>query len=198
MRPRRLYVVLVLLALLAGTGALLTATSDQNHVLVPYVEPFARLSRGDIYLNANSGQYELQKADGFRPRADVSTFPLQLPLNWAADPFEDRNWQFQLHAWRMIDPIIYEYSETGQSDYLKEAMAFMLDWWQFQHADPKATKMFWYDMATGIRAMRLAWLIDLLRAKQFVADKESTDDLIDMAETHVRKLRDPDFINRGN
>ena len=42
--PRRWYLVLALLALLAGTGALLTATSHQSHVLTPYAEPVARLS----------------------------------------------------------------------------------------------------------------------------------------------------------
>jgi len=41
----------------------------------------------------------------------------------------------------MIDPIVYEYFRTGQSDYLKEAMAVLLDWWEFEQANPEATKV---------------------------------------------------------
>jgi Heparinase II/III N-terminus len=198
MTARRCCLVLVLSALVAGVGAVASATSEPHHALVAYAEPVARLSQRDIYLRANRGQYALQKSHGFRPRADVSPFPLKLPLDWAADPFGDRNWQFQLHAWRMIDPIIYEYFETREVHFLQEATTYMLDWWRFHEDDGAATRFSWYDMATGIRAMRLAMMIDLLRAKRLVVDPASVDDLLAMAESHIARLREPDFINRGN
>ncbi len=42
----------------------------------------------------------------FKPRKDATPWPLQLPLDWSADPFKDNNWLFQVHAWRMIDPLL--------------------------------------------------------------------------------------------
>src|SRR4051812_21123153 len=48
----------------------------------------------------------------FRPRKDVEPWQLSFPLDWAANPFHDVNWQFQLHAWKMIDKWRTEYERT--------------------------------------------------------------------------------------
>lgn len=41
---------------------------------------------------------------GFVPAGRaVAPWPFQLPLDWNVDPFRDRNWRYQLHAWRMLD-----------------------------------------------------------------------------------------------
>ena len=32
---------------------------------------------------------------GFRPRKDVEPWQFSIPIQWNADPFNDRNWQFQ-------------------------------------------------------------------------------------------------------
>ena len=45
-------------------------------------------------------------------RDDLDPWPLPVPLQWDADPFEDLNWQFQLHAWRVIDEQLLAHGET--------------------------------------------------------------------------------------
>jgi hypothetical protein len=94
MMPRRWYLALLALALAAGTGALWIWTIDGERTFIAYAEPATRLSRDDLYLIASDGRYESQRTQGFRPRRDVAPFPLELPLDWSADPFDDRNWRF--------------------------------------------------------------------------------------------------------
>ena len=36
--------------------------------------------------------------DVFHPQSDIPAWKAVLPLDWAADPFDDRNWQFHLRA----------------------------------------------------------------------------------------------------
>ena len=39
-------------------------------------------------------------------RGDLAPAPFRLPFDWHADPLCDRNWMFNLQAWRMLDPYL--------------------------------------------------------------------------------------------
>ena len=39
-------------------------------------------------------------------RRDLPPLPFRLPFDWHADPLSDRNWMFNLQAWRMLDPYL--------------------------------------------------------------------------------------------
>ena len=110
-----------------------------------------------IYIKS-SISYKFLREKGFKPRKDLLPWPISLPIEWNSDPFKDRNWRFQLHAWRIIDPILLRYQNTKNRKYLQEAVEIIKDWYQYHFVLEKESKYEWYDMATRIRAMKLDWL----------------------------------------
>src|SRR5690606_1431378 len=117
-------------------------------------------------------------------RGDVEPWPLKLPVDWAADPYNDRNWRFQLNAWRMTDPILNEYFKTKSPDLLKEALAFVDDWYRFHFIAKIRNPYACYDMAAGIRALRLAFLIDAANDDLFAPTDSQMAHLLRMADEH--------------
>lgn len=142
----------------------------------------------------------LETIDGqiaFKPRSDLKAWPLRLPLDWNADPFQDENWQFQLHAWRMMDPLLTEYFE-GRTERLHQAFAFALDWFDYHAERGKSSTMAWYDMAAGIRAMKLALFLDRYYAGSLDLDREEASRLLALVDEHARRLQDEDFVSDSN
>lgn len=139
---------------------------------------------------------ETQEREGFRPRTDNQPYPLDLPIDWAADPFRDRNWCFQLHGWRMMDPYLKLYLAKRDAVPLAKAWVFLEDWSDF-HREHSA-EYSWYDMSTGLRALKLSVFLDAVRLGDFtpVADEWST--LFGLVERHLENLSDPENINPNN
>jgi len=162
-----------------------------------YASSVRSVTAADICLRTLPHAYDEQKRTGFKPRRDCEPWPLALPLDWCADPFADRNWCFQLHAWRMTDPIIAEYLATGSTGVLREAIDIALDWCR-HHRDGSSTPFSWYDMSTGIRAMRLAFFLDRMRAQPIALAPADNDLLLDASTEHAARLQDESFINPGN
>ncbi len=156
-----------------------------------------RINKSELYLSNQLG-YAHQKRRGFTPRKDNKPWPLTLPLDWNADPFNDRNWQFQLHAWRMTDPILVEYFKTGDTMYLAEALVFIEDWHSYHFQYKNSTIFSWYDMATGIRAMRLAFFLELVQADELEVSERTLEQLLEMADEHARRLQNKDLISPSN
>lgn len=148
----------------------------------------AEVTRADLYLGSSTTVEQL-RSSGFQPRRDVDPWPLKLPLNWGANPFADENWQFQLNAWRAIDPLLLEYFQTKDQALLAEAMAYVDDWFDYNITRRDQNKYAWYDMAVGIRAMHLAFFIDAARSGLFSPSAEQMDRLVDLADEHARRLR---------
>lgn len=142
----------------------------------------------------------LQAEQGFQAsgRADLPFWPLSLPLNWDADPFKDTNWRFQLQAWRMVDPLVLAWLQTGDTHYLDDALVFVEDWHSYHIEQRLPSQYGWYDMATGIRAMKLAFLLDRAMRGEFELDVRGQSVLLELAELHVRKLLEPAFLSTGN
>ena len=126
----------------------------------------------------------------FRPRPDVEPWPLRLPLDWSADPFHDRNWEFHLQAWRMLDPMMATYERWENPRVLADIFGFALDWAHFHYDKRQKTQFSWDDMDVGLRAKKLAWMYGELAAGRIVlsaADQTLFDRLV---EDHARRLQD--------
>lgn len=162
----------------------------------PSVFPRLGIGRRELNLYARQSYRQLIEK-GFQPRADVRPWPFKRPLDWAADPFRDRNWSFQLHAWRGIDPILEEFFRTDDPKYLEEALAFALDWQRY-HRAKKPTAFSWYDMASGLRALRIALFIEAVRSTTIKVAGADLDDLLALADEHAQRLQVEKFINLGN
>jgi hypothetical protein len=124
----------------------------------------------------------------FRPLDSFPAVPFELPFDWGADPYGDRAWRFRLHTLRsFVDRAL----AARDFDY---ARAVFLDWerwhencwWSWPLCFERAADQSWGDMATGIRAARLAYL---LRSTNWQDER-----LIELAEKHAEKLRDPAFV----
>ena len=139
-----------------------------------------------------------QWADGFQPRDDLTPWPLRLPLDWGIDPFDDRNWQFHLNAWRMLDPLLRAYEATGDRRHVAEALRFVEDWFAFNVEEQRANPYGWDDMAVGIRAAKIAWLLDQALRGPIELSARQKEILVRLAGGHARKLLEPDFLARGN
>ena len=155
-----------------------------------------QLEKADF--NVFRAGYAEQSAHGFKPRKDNKTIRLKLPLDWNMDPFKDRNWCFQLHAWRMLQPIWAEFYGRDWTRLKQELMPWILDWHDFHVRRRKKSAFMWYDMAAGLRAQHLALLIDLQHKGHVDFDTNELEVVEALAAMHIAKLRDPAFISKGN
>lgn len=131
-------------------------------------------------------------------RSDLPRWPLVAPLNWNADPFHDSNWRFQLDAWRMLDPLILAWHQTGQAAYMGEALRIVDDWYLYHIEQGRSSAYGWGDMATGLRAMKLAWFLDTALREAFILDAAQREHLLELAQRHVHALQQEDFLAEGN
>ncbi len=145
-----------------------------------------------------SSSYEQLRDEGFRARKDLDPWQFSTHIEWNADPFKDRNWKFQLHAWRLIDPILIKYQETNNSVFLEEAIAIIMDWYKYHIVNKKQSDMQWYDMSTGLRAMKLAYIWNELSSNKDVITVKTRKNLHDLMKLHVDKLMDVSFLSEGN
>ncbi|MEX3600474.1 heparinase II/III domain-containing protein [Kocuria carniphila] len=77
------------------------------------------------------------------------------PVDWAADPFTDRNWQFQHHTLRWTNPLRWK-ALDGDAHARQEWLRIVRSWAENNvpaHQSP--SKFAWKDMADGNRAIQL-------------------------------------------
>lgn len=142
--------------------------------------------------------YAEQVAQGFKPRADTKPIKLTPPLDWNMNPLRDRNWCFQLHAWRMLQPIWAEFYGRDWARLKEEVLPWIMDWYSYHLVKERASTFMWYDMATGLRAQHLALLIHLVQEGHVLLTPDEDAMVDELSILHVKKLRDPAFISRNN
>lgn len=136
---------------------------------------------------------------GFVPAGrHVSPWPFQLPLDWNADPFNDRNWRYQLHAWRMLDPLLGAWEQTGSIKYLDDTLRIVLDWYEYHSVRGQKSDYEWYDMAVGLRAMKLAYVFQRAFEGDLQLDDAGKEKLIHLAWLHAQSLMDKSLLSKGN
>jgi hypothetical protein len=118
----------------------------------------------------------------FQPIDSLPPVPFQLPFDWGMDPFGDASWQSLLHKLRsLVDGAL----AAGDFPY---ARAVFRDWQRWH--DDRETRRSWGNAITGARAARLAYLLHSTGWR----DRS----LVESAEQHVVKLRDPDLLSVTN
>ncbi len=94
-----------------------------------------------------------------------SPFLLDPPIDWEHLVSVDRSWNYQLNAWTPLDSILREHTRSSQPRYLSFALALAVDWisknpYPPPESDSDVEDFGWYDMAVGLRAYRLAYMLD--------------------------------------
>ncbi len=88
--------------------------------------------------------------------------PIKLDeIPWALKSDEQRSWNFSIHCWDMIEPLLKRYSDNREDLYLRMAAQVMIEWINLKNTNayPDLSPFIWYDMAVGIRAARLSYVI---------------------------------------
>ena len=131
-----------------------------------------------------------------RGRQDLPPHSFQLPFDWHADPFGDRNWMFQLHALRVLDPYLNRLiSEPDHPEAFSAILDIVADWYR-DNVLERAGRWTWYDMSTGLRALKLAYVIHAARLCRIDLPRPGMMDRL--VELHVARLADPKELSSGN
>lgn len=135
-------------------------------------------------------------ARGWQARGDVAPWPIGSPIDWLADPFDDRNWRFLLNAWRPLDALITAHSQTREPAFLAETVRVMTDWAAFEAEHPDQP-LLWNDMGSGLRAAKLAYVLTQPEFADEAFDA-ARQGIADLARRHMARLRDRSFIGDSN
>lgn len=114
---------------------------------------------------------------------------LRPPIAWDELAGIHRSRCFHLHCWDPLAPLLAAFSEENNPDYLGVASEVALDWANQYPSVVTQSEFAWYDMAVGIRAYRLAFLLDVAaRSEDFPASDLGT--LLTCAALHAEVLAD--------
>jgi hypothetical protein len=124
---------------------------------------------------------------------------LNPPVDWRQDPISNKSFRFYLHTLDHLDILLQVYARDRNVAALKTAAAHALDWIASNPPGGEATADYaWYDMAAGIRAGYLAYL---LRAAAFEGILSEGDEgaLVSSLRDHGEYLADEaNYARRHN
>lgn len=147
-----------------------------------------------LYKSVIGGDYAQQKEIGFSPRAGVRPITVTVPFRWL---HADRNVEFSLHAWRILNPIFQEFIATKDPVYVVEACNLISDWNRYRK-DGGKSPFLWYDMAVGLRAVALAFIANLEKNGYVTLDIAASAMLHELSTLHIEHLSKAENITAGN
>lgn len=96
----------------------------------------------------------------WKGKRSVSILP---PLDWDGLCADSRSWNLALHSWDPLASLLTAFDRTGESGYVDLAIALASDWLeQYRVINGPRESFAWYDLAVGLRAYRLAYLLDVV------------------------------------
>lgn len=110
---------------------------------------------------------------------------------WLEDPFEDRNWVFQYHMLRWLEPL-RRAAALGNDEAYEMWLRWVEDWVEKNPPESPRTTWAWTDMSDGIRAQQLCSAATLLAER----DPGRLEWLERTIRVHAEHLADP--ANMGN
>jgi hypothetical protein len=161
------------------------------------------LKTTDLLIPTSEGKAPEIRANlpaGFRPsgRVDVPFWSIESPIDWAADPFIDRNWQFQLHAWYLMRPYLTLYQLENDSSMLRPMLDIALDWHSFHIERKQEAPLSWKDMAVGRRSAILAFLLSAALRGEVAASADELYRLQRLCRIHFLRLIDARYFTMTN
>ena len=152
------------------------------------------------YRHANFAKPQATAAqylkDGLVIRNNPPLLPAP-PIDWASNPNNDRNWLFRKNATSVVAPFIDAHRRTGDRAYLAPVKAVLLDWVAFNLERGEDNLLKWNDMATGLRAVNLAYLVDA-ELRQPAPDVTALSRLVRAAIAHADELARRELLSNSN
>ena len=156
------------------------------------MHPYENLANDDISKSVEAADTILEHG---WTRRRYPTIRIDGEIPWEEQPQELRSWSFLVHSWDMLDVPLKAYTHSGDLKYLRPALAVAKDWARL-HAGARAmhhSSFAWYDMAVGLRALRLSFILDAGRAAELV-DPDTDALLWGSLEQHASYLEADDHI----
>ncbi|MBW0144471.1 heparinase II/III domain-containing protein [Sphingomicrobium clamense] len=156
-------------------------------------ENFFKLDPGEVQKQADA-QYRRGPWVGFFDPTSPDD-----DERWILHDQSERSRNYHAHSLDMLDLPLMAHSITGDSDYLAKSAEVALDWSRrygnraSMAAPSGETDMAWYDMAAGLRAYRLAYLLEAMREAD-LGSSEERDLLWSTLLLHAGYLADDDNI----
>ena len=96
--------------------------------------------------------------------------PISPGTAWWLQTRHDRSLDFNLHSWDFVIPVLRQWEKTRERRYLDWALHRALEWLEEFSTGAGADGMAWYDMALGMRAYRLAYLVSEVARQDYDDD----------------------------
>lgn len=131
--------------------------------------------------------------DGRLQMAPHPEWTLPEDPTWLEDPFEDRNWRFQFHMLRWLEPL-RRAAAKGDDAAFAMWLRWVKDWTEKNPPDAPVTPWAWTDMSDGIRAQQFCQAAPMIaqRRPDLLPWLEST------IRTHAEHLADPGKMGNAN
>jgi hypothetical protein len=123
---------------------------------------------------------------------------LCIPIDWHQDPHQSRSWRYELHALTWLKEALARHALGDDIEMLAVARDVVLDWAQSHlRSDEEPSEFAWYDMAVGLRAPYLGYVLRACLAEDMLDDRRA-DLLLEAAERHGAELANGDNYAAGN
>ena len=111
------------------------------------------------------------------------------PIDWRQDPHESRSWRYELHTLTWLKEALERHSQGGDVELLAIARDVALDWARahLRSGEEEQSEFAWYDMAVGLRAPYLAYVLRACLATGEIEDDDAAL-LLEAAERHGAEL----------
>lgn len=123
---------------------------------------------------------------------------LARPIDWLQDPQGSRSWRYELHTLTWLKEALARHAAARDVELLAVARDVVLDWAR-AHRDPagEQSEFAWYDMAVGLRAPYVAYVLRAGLAEGMLDDEDAAL-LLETAERHGSELADRRHYAAGN
>jgi hypothetical protein len=112
------------------------------------------------------------------------------PIDWLQDPRESRSWRYEPHTLTWLKEALARHAVGGDVETLAVARDVAIDWARAHlRSGGEQSEFAWYDMATGLRAPYLGYVLRACLAEEML-DDEDAELLLETAERHGAELAD--------
>lgn len=154
------------------------------------------MSEADIRLMFRlviAGDYDKIKKEGYKARPDCSPVKVETPMLWL---HKDSNVEFQMQSWRFLSAFWRRYLDNKDVSVLIEAVEIMSDWLEVSKSS--RSKYLWYDMAAGLRAMHIGFLLKCQKEFGLVFTDNYKKVVSSLYVSHKKFLENKKNITKGN
>lgn len=151
--------------------------------------PFEKLDNS-VALSGVISKADEILSKGWRRRGYEGIF-LNHPMPWKLQGHDQRSHNFHIQCLDMLDTLLRAHSQSQERKYLDASLPIVLDWVE-NNSDPQAdgiSPFAWYDMSVGLRAYRLAYLLQAADAAGLL-DDAARQSLWSSLEQHAAYLAD--------